>query len=474
MIFALAAFPLLADERKTPTVLQASSQPPKTFDLKAIDVYVAAQVHEKGYVGLSLAIFKNGDIVLAKGYGKTSVEGFAPVQVNTPFAIGSITKQFVCACALLLAEDGKLSVRDQVAKYYPGLTRAKDITLYDLMTHASGYPDYYPLDFVDRRMLQPATWDKIITEYATGKLDFEPGTRWSYSNTGYTILGRIVEKVSGEPFGKFLQQRILQPLKMKHSHFLAGRDRSGLARGHTSFALGPPQLATPEAEGWIDAAGGMYATASDLARWDLALVNGQVLKPESYRLMTTPRQLANGKIVDYGCGLRVMRRDGEQILSHNGAVSGFLAYNSVMPRARSGVAVLANSEHLSPSSLHATILGLLLKDLADREGPSVPKVAGQAPKAAALEFFHQMQSGAIDRAKLGEQFNWLLNEERIRSAAIRLKPLGEPEKVEALSVAERGGREVASIRLTFKTITLAGLLYRSPDGKIQQMLFNKE
>jgi D-alanyl-D-alanine carboxypeptidase len=167
------------------------------------------------------------------------------------------------------------------------------------MTHASGYPDYYPLDFVDRRMLQPATWDKIITEYASGKLDFEPGTRWSYSNTGYTILGRVVEKVSGEPFSKFLQRRILHPLKMEHSQFGPGKNSIELARGHTSFALGPPQLATPEAEGWIDAAGGMYASASDLARWDLALVSGQVLKPESYRLMTTPRLLANDKMVDY-------------------------------------------------------------------------------------------------------------------------------------------------------------------------------
>lgn len=98
-------------------------------------------------------------------------------------------------------------------------------------------------------------------------------------------------------------------------------------------------------------------------------------------------------------------------MGHNGAVSGFLAYNAIVPRVRSGVVLLANSEHLNPSSLHGTILGLLFKDLADREGPSVPKVAGQSPKEAALEFLHQMQAGAIDRTNLGEEFSWFLNEE---------------------------------------------------------------
>ena len=164
------------------------SKPPESFDVAAIDAYVAAQVQEKGYVGLSLAIARDGQIVFAKGYGKSSLEPPADVGVDTPFAIGSITKQFTCACIFLLAEEGKLSVQDPVAKYYPNLTRAADITLYDLMSHVSGYPDYYPLDFVDRRMLKPIDVDKLIQEYAGGKLDFDPRTRWSYSNTGYMIL----------------------------------------------------------------------------------------------------------------------------------------------------------------------------------------------------------------------------------------------------------------------------------------------
>jgi CubicO group peptidase (beta-lactamase class C family) len=446
---------------------------PKKYDLESIDAYIAGQVREKGYPGLSLAIVRDGKVVLARGYGRLSLEGEERVEADTPFAIGSVTKQFVCACVFLLAEEGKLSVQDKVAKYYPHLTRAGDITLYHLMTHTSGYPDYYPLDFVDRRLRKATPVDKILEEYAGGKLDFEPGTRWSYSNTGYLLLGRVVEKVSKEPLGAFLKRRILDPLGMKHSAFEPGPGLEGRARGYTSFALGAAELAPQEAEGWLHAAGGLWCSATDLARWDLGLMEGKVLRPESFRLMTAKRKLADGRAKDYGCGLSISERDGETIVAHSGAVSGFLAFNAMIPRTRSAVILLTNSEHLDPGSLHRTVLSLLLKDQVAKLAPEVPKVRGPSPKEVALDFLHQMQAGEVDRSKLGEEFSIYLSDERVRSAAPRLKELGEPEKVEVERTAERGGMEVAVIRLTFKKAVLKASLYRTPDGKIQQLLFSK-
>ena len=202
---------------------RSASPAGKVSTSTAIDSYIASQLPEKGFVGLSLAIARDGKILSAKGYGKSFrfEPGLTRRRRYSPFAVGSITKQFACACILLLAEDGKLSVKDPVVKYYPALTRAKDITLYDLMTHVSGYPDYYPLDFIDRRMLKSLAADGVVTEYAGRKLDFEPGSRWSYSNTGYMILGRVVEKVShGESFDKFLPA----------SHPPASRDESLVLR----------------------------------------------------------------------------------------------------------------------------------------------------------------------------------------------------------------------------------------------------
>jgi D-alanyl-D-alanine carboxypeptidase len=467
-LIALIAFAALDF---SPILRADDPQPPKTFDLKAIDDYVAAEVKTKSIVGLSLAIVRDGKIVHAKGYGKSSLAEHRDVDLETMFAIGSVTKQFTCACILLLAEDRKLAVSDLVAKYYPNLTRAKDITLYDLMSHVSGYPDYYPLDFVDRRMKKAIEPDKLIEEYAGGKLDFKPQTRWSYSNTGYIILGRIVEKVSGEPFDKFLTERILKPLGMEHSLFEPANGVKGVAQGYTSFALGDPEPAVREASGWIHAAGGLYSTASDLARWDLALMSGKVLKAASFDLMTEPRKLLDGRVKNYGCGLMITQREGETVFRHGGAVSGFLTQNAFVPRTNSAVIVLANSENAEVSQIHTAILNLVLRDRAG--GPDIPKVKGPPAKEAALDFLHQMQEGQIKRGNLGEEFNIYLSQERVDGARDRLKAFGEPDKVEIEDTAERGGMEVSVVRFVFKTTSVKALLYRSPDGKIQQLLLLK-
>ena len=447
---------------------------PGRFEVGAVDAYVADVVQRKGLTGLSLAIVQDGKIVLAKGYGKRSLETGSPVEPETPFAIGSVTKQFACACILLLAEDGKLSVDDKVAKYEPKLGRAGDITLHDLMAHLSGYPDFYPLDFVDRRLVKPILPQLLLAEYAGAKLDFEPGERWSYSNTGYTLLGHVVAKVSGKPFGQFLKERILDPLSMTHSAFEPGPEIKGQTKGYTSFALGPLEPAEPEASGWLYAAGGLWASAPDLARWDQALLEGRVLKPESFRIMTTPRPLKSGHTTGYGCGLNVREINGETVLSHGGAVSGFLSVNAMIPRSRSAVILLANTEHLPSDSIHSTILHLLLDDDKKQGNPHVPKVSGPPAKEAALDFLHQMQSGKLDRDRLGEEFSLFVTHERLQAAAPRLKAMGEPETVEVRGVYERGGMEVSSIQFKFKTATLGGLLYRSPDGKIQQFLIRRQ
>jgi len=454
---------------------QTATRAPQSFELTAIDAYIAASVKEKGLVGLSVAIMRDGEIVFAKGYGQRSLEDALPIEPETSFAVASVTKQFTCACVLLLAEEGKLSVKDPVARYFPHLTRAGDITLLDLMQHTSGYPDYYPLDFVDRRLLKPITFDQMLKDYTSGKLDFEPGSRFSYSNTGYILLGGVVEKVSGEPFGDFLQRRILTPLKMEHSRFGRPVGLASAATGYNAFALDPPEPAISEAEGWIDAAGGLWASASDLLRWDLELVSGNVLKPESYELMIAPRKLTSGRISNYGCGLRFELQNGDTILSHTGGVSGFASYNGLLPRSRSGLVVLSNTEHISSVPLRNALLNLLVKDIESKEAPPVPQIDGPEPKAVVLDFLKQLQAGQIERANLGEEFSIYMSDERVKSGSARLKELGEPQSaVVNVPAGERGGMEVANVQLVFKNVTLRASLYRTPDGKIQQLIFYRE
>src|SRR3954470_11103187 len=185
------------------------------LDEHAVDSIVAASMQQRRLVGLSVAIVRGGRIELQKGYGDASLQPRVAVDTGTRFSIGSVTKEFVAALTLLLQEDGKLSVHDTLSKWYPNLTRSKEITLLDLINHVSGYHDYYPLDYVDREMGRPTTADAIMKEYATVPLDFDPGTPWAYSNTGYTILGRVLERVTGKPLGTLLEERIFRPLGMR-------------------------------------------------------------------------------------------------------------------------------------------------------------------------------------------------------------------------------------------------------------------
>jgi CubicO group peptidase (beta-lactamase class C family) len=436
---------------------------PDTFDLKAIDSFLAAHLKANGQPGLSVAIVKDGKVVLAKGYGQCSLEERLPVDKDTLFAIGSVTKQFTCACVLLLAEEGKLSVHDKVAKYYPSLTRADDITLLDLMNHVSGYPDYYPLDFVDRRMRQVIAPDELLRQYAGGKLDFEPGSRYSYSNTGFVLLGRVVEKVSGESFESFLMSRILKPLGMDHTVYEPEPSDKRRARGYSTFALSEPEYSGPEAKGWIGAAGAIYSTPSDLAKWDMALIDGKVLKAESYELMTTPRKLTDGKLTEYGCGLGVRMQSGRRILAHNGAVSGFVAWNATVPSIRSAVVMMCNQDG-GLGSVPSQVFSLLLKE----PSPGVPVIRGRPAAEATKSVFASLQKGRVKRNEFSEEFNLYLTDDKIAAAAKRLKAYGAPTKADVLESHERGGMEVTTSRLTFKKGSLKTLMYRMPDGKIEQ------
>jgi D-alanyl-D-alanine carboxypeptidase len=473
VVTAAAFVPLGWSVRVHPAKTVAESAPPElpeTFDVAAIDRYVAAKVKADGFVGLSLAIVRDGKIVLAKGYGESSREDHTPVDVDTAFAIGSVTKQFTCAAALMLADEGKLSFDDKVGRYFPKLTRAGDITLGDLAAHVSGYPDYYPLDFLDQRLKNPITPDAILARYGGGKLDFEPGTRWSYSNTGYIILGRILEKVTLEPLGELLERRIFTPFHLLHVSYQPKEGTKGLAQGYESFALGTPERADREADGWLGAAGGMWASATDLATWDIALMEGKVLKPQSMLRTSVPRVLADGHSTGYGCGLFASQRRNETVFTHGGEVNGFLARNTMIPRLGSAVVLLSNSLGSDPYELGQQLVGLLLED----HEPPPPKVAGAPAKEVARALVMQLQSGSLDRGTLGSDFNAYVTDARAKAAAATLAPLGPPQSVEVEGTSERGGMEVTQLRIVFEKKKVGATMFRGADGKVEELLLEKE
>jgi CubicO group peptidase (beta-lactamase class C family) len=477
-----------APARSQPASLGPSSapapEPVVTPEVQSIDALIARQVSEEKLVGLSVAVMRDGELLLSKGYGRRSLPDGGPVETDTMFAIGSVTKQFTCAIILLLAEEGKLSVHDKVSRYFPDLTRAGDVTLLDLMNNVSGYPDYYPLDFVDRRMAAPISTDELIRKYGGGDLDFEPGTRYSYSNTGFVILGRVAEKVTGKSLGELFERRVFEPLGMKNTRYEPLPSGDAYARGYATFALGPPEDPVLEGKGWLSAAAAMYSTALDLARWDLALVTGKVLKPDSYALMTSPRKLADGKLSGYGCGLALRTREGAKVLTHDGAVAGFNALNMMMPGTRSAVVMLSSLEASDAlGALHGSVVDALFpvtsapdKPTADKKPPpappGLPRVAGPSAVDTAKDLLRRLQEGRIDRKQFSDDFNAFLTDERVRGAAARLGRYGEPSGVELERQWERGRMEVSRARFTFGESALLTLMYRTPDGKVQQFFVN--
>jgi CubicO group peptidase (beta-lactamase class C family) len=460
---------------------EAARQPAAASETGAFERAIDGELQRRGGVGATVAVVKDGRVLLAKGFGRRSVEASAAVDENSLFGIGSVTKQFTSAAALLMAQDGKLSVHDKVSKYYPDLTRAGDITLLDLMNHVSGYPDYYPLDFVDRRMQKPIAPDELLKLYAGGPLDFDPGTRWSYSNTGFVLLGRILERVSGQPLGSFLSERIFRPVGMTHTVYEPKAGDGRVVPGYTSFALTRLTPVIREGDGWVGPAGAIYSTAADIARWDIALMGGQVLNQASWELMTTPRLLVNGKSSSYGCGLSVGTRNDLTVFTHGGAVSGFIARNTFVPRTRSAVVVVINNEDGPLANAiveHALDVALPSARLPVTTGPSaaredrgaIPHVNGPEPAAEASALFRALQNGRLDRSKLGDEYSAFVTNEKLRAASETLKPLGAIRDASVRSVGERGGMEVSSVRLGFESSALDALMYRSTDGRIQEYL----
>jgi D-alanyl-D-alanine carboxypeptidase len=429
-----------------------------------IDIAAQKELAASGAPSASIAVVQDGRIAYVKAYGRARLEPATSAQPEMRYSIGSVSKQFTACAILLLAEEGKLSLDDPVSRFLPHLTRAREITIRQLLTHTSGYEDYYPLDYVAPFMLTPVTADEILKTWAGKALDFDPGTRWQYSNTNYVAAGRIVELAAGMPAWAFLESRILQPLGMKSAidlaqHTLTESD----AAGYTRFGLGPARAVAPEGRGWLFAAGELAMTARDLALWDLSLIERKLLKPGSLDAMITPVRLANGTPTDYALGVAVSDEDGHPKLQHGGAVSGFVSLNTVWLDQRAAIVVLSNMDGSSaPRAITAAIEPLILGAAADPQG------------AHALEqargIFKELQEGRIDRTLLDADANSYFTAQVLADAEASLKPLGVPQSFEQTSVALRGGMTYRHFRIGFKGRSLHLSTFALSDGKLGQYL----
>ena len=428
----------------------------------AIDQLVTKALSESGTPAVSVAIVRDGKVAFTKAYGDARLDPKTPAAETMRFAIGSVSKQFLAAAILLAQEDGKLSLDDKVDKYEPSLTRARDITIRQLLSHTSGYQDYYPQDYLPPFMREPVTAEGIVDRWARKPLDFEPGAAWQYSNTGFVVAGRVLEKATGTPAIEYLRRRIFTPLGMKT---IADLDHQPLTRddasGYVRYAVGPLHPATPEASGWLFAAGELAMTAGDLALWDAALINGTVLSPRSFREMTTPVRLNNGAPQSYALGISVADYRGRLRLSHGGAVSGFASQNTVWPDVRTAVVVLSNKDgSTAPGRITRELETLLLAQEQDADATRLLDQAKEILKGLAEE--------RLDRSLFTGNGNAYFTPEVIADYASSLKPLGNPKSFERQQTGLRGGFSQRSYRIVFEGKTLTLVTRSDKAGKLEQ------
>lgn len=422
---------------------------------------IATQVLQRtGVPSASVAVVSHGQLAYAQAYGAAKLDPKVSATRDMRYAIGSISKQFTAAAILLLQEEGKLSLDDPVSRFVPGLIRGNEVTIRQLLSHTSGYQDFWPQDYVMPMMLKPVSPQSIMDRWAKQPLDFDPGTRWQYSNTNYTIAGAVVEKASGMPFFQFVQTRILNPLGLGTAKDFDTSPRVVDATGYLRYGLGPLRPAPDAGSGWMWAAGELAMTPSDLAKWDISLIRQSLLKPESYRALTQDVLLKNGAGTAYGLGVSVEMQSGRLVIEHSGEVSGFTAENMVFPADSAAVIVLTNQDA-------APAAGAIAQQIADVLFATEDSLT-EGRTARARTIFEGLQRGTIDRSLFTSNANAYFSDQALKDFAASLAALGAPRNFVQTGERSRGGMLLRVYRVSFPDRTLRVWTYEMPDGKLEQ------
>jgi len=326
----------------------ASAQPPRASRAaiaRAADSLAESALRRGPVAALSIAVVRGADTIVMKGYGSADLENDVPATTQTVFRIGSITKQFTSAAVMRLVEQGKIGLDDDVTKYIPNYaTHGRRILVRHLLNHTSGIPSYTDVGAAfGRRARLDLAHDSLLAIVRDDSLQFEPGTHFYYNNTGYYMLGMIIERVTGKPYGDHVRETLFGPLGLASTvycssaplikHRAHGYDRASTGLVNTEFlSMNLPY-----------AAGSLCSTAGDLVAWTRALHAGRVVNAASLTAMTTPVKLPSGRPMTYGFGLGVDTLGSHRRVAHGGGINGFISHLAHYPDDSLTIAVLANT-----------------------------------------------------------------------------------------------------------------------------------
>jgi CubicO group peptidase (beta-lactamase class C family) len=397
----------------------AAAQPLTPNEVSQIDQLVTSTLSSTGVPSAEIAIVRDGKIVFNKAYGKAN-EGL-PARTDLPYQIASNSKQFTAMALLLLEDEGKLSLDDHVDKFLPGISGGDRITIRELLSHTSGLQDFWPQDYSFIDMEKPTTPQHIVDKWAKKPLDFEPGTRWQYSNTGYVVAGMIAEKVSGEPLLTYLHRKIFDPLGMTSVRDQDDTNTPAFPAGYHRNALGPVRIATQPGRGWLYAAGELSMTAEDLAKWDIARMNRALIPASDWIEQETPVLRTDGRTNGYGLGVYNQNVDDRHVIDHGGEAVGFLTANTVYPDSKAAIIVFTNADFSRASK---TLTDGVRKIVLDSPEPAL---TGEGNRIADVQsVYSALVDGSLDRSRFTDNLNYYFNAETLGDYRSSLAPLGKP------------------------------------------------
>ena len=432
-----------------------------------VDRTVRQILARTGVPSASVALVRDQRLIYAQAYGYATLEPRRSALASMRYPVGSISKEFTAASLLLLQERNLLTLDDAAGKFLDRLGPAKGVTIRQLLSHTSGVRDYWPQDYLLPDMREPVTAATIIDRWGSKPLDFVPGTSWQYSNTGYVIAGVIADKVSGRRLFEELSARVFRPLGMTsvldvNETPLPLSDPTGYLR----YALGPLRPSRPSAPGWLYAAGELAMTASDLARWDIALMQHKVLQGASLRQLTSEVVLANGAGTGYALGLDVALQNGRRALSHGGEIDGFTSHHVFYPDDNVAVVVLTNQEAVDASETIANRLAqiVLLR--------ATPAEALTLDRDRAV--FVSLQHGTLDAKRLTDNARFYFSPQAQEDFHTSLGALGEPTEFELKHTGLRGGLVTRAYDVTCSGRKLSVVVRATADGLIEQYTVSAE
>jgi CubicO group peptidase (beta-lactamase class C family) len=434
-----------------------------TVPVERIDAIVRGEMEKQKIPGLAIAVVRKGDVVLAKGYGLANVEHNVPVTPETIFQSGSVGKQFTSAAVMLLVEDGLLSPDDPITKFFPDAPATwRPILLRHLLTHTSGIPDYTTSSFDYRRDYSE---DELVKMAYGLTLEFDAGSRWNYSNTGYVLLGVIVRKVSGKFYGDVLMERVFKPLGMKTARVISEEDI--VPHRAAGYRLVSGELKNQE---WVapslntTADGALYISLNDMLAWERGLRSKAVLKQASWERVFSPVRLNSGNTYPYGFGWAVADEAGQATQQHGGSWQGFETFIARYLGDDLTIIVLANLAGANTERF-VELVGATFNPRIARAEPK--PIDDKEPQVA--ERLRQLLRSAADGKLTRADFAFVragFFPDAVNYYAQLLKPLGDPGAFILLEREQLGDDRVYLYEVSYGSKPFLVRLGLAPNDKI--------